>query len=38
MTGFEGLRLFVLAVTLEITKNQMAFTQRLMQTIHPPPS
>ena len=37
MAGFEGLQCYVLAVTLEITKNQMEFTQRLMQTIHPPP-
>ena len=37
MTGFEGLQCYVLAVTLKITKNQMEFTQRLMQTIHSPP-
>ena len=36
MTGFEGLQFFVLAVTLEITKNQMGFSERLMQTIHLP--
>jgi len=38
MTGFEGKQFFVLAVTLEITKNQIEFSKRLMQTIHPPPS
>lgn len=38
MTGFKGLQCFVLAVSLEITKNQVEFSQRLMQTIHVPPS
>ena len=38
MTGFESKQLFVLAVTLEITKNQIEFSNRLMHTIHTPPS
>lgn len=38
MTGVEGGQYFVLAVTLEITKNQMAFSQQLMKSIYPPPS
>ena len=35
MTGFEGTQCYVLAVTLEITKNQMEFRKRLMKSIHP---
>ncbi|MDE0186434.1 MAG: tetraacyldisaccharide 4'-kinase [Candidatus Poribacteria bacterium] len=35
MAGFEGLRCFVLAVALEITKNQIGFSRRLMHAIRP---
>ena len=38
LTGFEGSQFFVLAVTLEITKNQMGFSQQLMRTIRLSPS